>query len=62
MKYWDFVLECFEKGFEAQVIAEVDPLLPLSNANGGSTSSDSIGDCFCSNVVIIAETNTDGGV
>ena len=62
LKDWNFVLEGFEKGLEAQVIAEVDPLLPLSDASGGSTRSNSVGDCFRINSKMIAEINTDGGV
>ena len=43
MKDWNFFLEGFEKGVEAQVIAEVNPLLPLSDTSDGSASSDSLG-------------------
>ena len=45
LKDWNFVLEGFKKGFEAQVIAEVYPLLTLSNAIGGSARKDSLGGC-----------------
>ena len=62
LKYWNFSLEGFEKGVQSQVIVEVDTLLPLSDESSGSNSIDYLGDCFCSNTEMIAETNTDDGV
>ena len=46
LKDWKFILDGFDKGVEAQVFAEVDPFMPLSDASGGSTRSNSLGDCF----------------
>ena len=54
LKNWNFVLEGFEKWVETQVIAEVNPLLPVSDARGGSSRSDYLGECFRRNTEIIA--------
>ena len=44
MKDWYFVLDGVEKGVEAQVSGEQDPLIPLCVTGSGTASRDSLVD------------------
>ena len=62
LKDGNFVLEGLEKGVEAQLRGEVEPLLPRRDGGLGSTRRYSLGDCFLRSAESIAETNCDVGV
>ena len=57
-----FVFDGFEKGVEAQVITEGDPLVPHADGGAGATRTDSLGDCFRNSAEMIAEAKAGGGV
>ena len=58
----DEVRAGFEYGVDTHLTAEVNSFLPLPGVGVGSTSRDSLGDCFLSSAEMIAETSSDGGV
>jgi len=56
------VREGFEKGVEAQLIGELDPLVPVLDGARGSRRMDSLGDRFLSSAETTADTSLEGGV
>jgi hypothetical protein len=55
LKEWYFVFEGLEKGVDAQLICEHEPLLPGCVGGNGSTSRDSLLHCFLSSAIITVE-------
>ena len=62
LKDGNFVAEGFEKGVEAQVMAELFPLAPVGDGASGATRTDSLAHCFRCNAERIPEISCGGGV